>query len=249
MTRERASEASESARGGSFATTHWSVVLTARGGSSGAELAALERLCSTYWYPLFGYLRREGHRTEDAQDLTQEFFHRLLQRRFLAQVDPHKGTFRSFLLAALKHFLANEWDREHAVKRGGRFSFVPFDEENAEQRYAADAAMSLSPEQLYERSWAIALLEKVLARLRGEMAAAGRLPQFEAAKVFLVGAKHPVPYVERAARLGTTEAALKMVVQRLRHRYGELLRDEIGQTVNDPREIQDELRHLLDVLS
>jgi RNA polymerase sigma factor (sigma-70 family) len=232
-----------------FATTHWSVVLAATDQVAPEAPAALESLCRTYWYPLYAYVRHRGHRPEDAQDLTQEFFHRLLRRNSLSQVDPRKGKFRSFLLASINHFLANEWDRARTIKRGGQITFVPFEEAPAEDRYQTHLAVGGSPEQIYERAWAIALLERVLGRLRQETAAAGQEKRFEELKVILMGQKPSLSYAELAVKLGTTEPALKMAVQRLRRRYGELLREEITQTVAAPSDAEAELRHLRAVLS
>jgi RNA polymerase sigma factor (sigma-70 family) len=233
---------------GLFATTHWSVVLTAGRHALPQAIEALEKLCRTYWYPLYTYVRRRGHDAQDAQDLTQEFFCRLLQRNYLAQADPHKGKFRSFLLVAVNHLLANEWDRAKTIKRGGQVTFLSLDDA-AEQRYLEEPATDLSPERIYEQSWAVALLGKVLARLREECAASGKANQFDDLKRFLTGEKPSVSYAKLAATLDTTEAALKMAVQRLRRRYGELLREEIAHTVADPEQVEDELRHLCEVLS
>ena len=237
------------ARNAVFATTHWSVVLTAGQSSSSQAAEALEKLCRTYWYPLYAYVRRRGNGVSDAQDLTQDFFYRLLDRDWLAQVDRRKGKFRSFLLMAMNHFLANEWDRAKRVKRGGRVFFQSYEDDACEQRFQEDARLDRSPEQLYEQRWAMALLETVLARLRGEATAAGRLEQFHELKGFLTGEKRSITYADLAAKLSTTEAALKMAVQRLRHRYGELLREEIANTVANPSEVEDELRHLMTILS
>ena len=233
---------------GVFATTHWSVVLTAGQSTSSQAAEALEKLCHTYWYPLYVYVRRRGHGVSDAQDLTQDFFYRLLDRDWLAQVDRRKGRFRSFLLVAMNHFLANEYDRAKTVKRGGRVFFQAYEDDACEKRFQEDARLDRSPEQLYEQRWAVALLETVLGRLRGEATAAGRLEQFHELKGFLTGEKRSITYADLAAKLSTTEAALKMAVQRLRHRYGELLREEIANTVANPSEIEDELRHLMAVL-
>ena len=237
------------ARNATFSTTHWSVVLTAGQSSSSQAAEALEKLCRTYWYPLYAYVRRRGNGVSDAQDLTQDFFYRLLDRDWLAQVDRRKGKFRSFLLMAMNHFLANEWDRAKRVKRGGRVFFQSYEDDACEQRYREEANLDRSPEQLYEQRWAMALLETVLARLRGEATVAGRLEQFHELKGFLTGEKRSITYADLAAKLSTTEAALKMAVQRLRHRYGELLREEIANTVANPSEVEDELRHLMTVLS
>ena len=232
-----------------FATTHWSAVLAATDHESPDASAALEQLCATYWYPLYAYIRHCGHSADDSQDLTQEFFYRLLQKDYLAQVDPRKGKFRSFLLAAVNHFLAKEWARARTLKRGGRIRFIPLDEAQAEQRYQAELSGERSPEEIYDRSWAIALLEKVLRRLREETAAAGHADRFEELKGVLVGERSSLSYAELAPRLRTTEAALKMTVRRLRNRYAELLREEIANTVPGPQEAEDELRHLRTVLS
>lgn len=231
-----------------FATTHWSVVLAAGNKDTPEAVAALERLCRTYWYPLYAYVRRRGHSPEDAQDLTQEFFFRLLRKHYLGHVDPRKGKFRSFLLAAINHFLANEWDRATALKRGGGIAFLTLDHDSTEQRLA-EGSTGRSPEQVFERSWALTLLQEVLGRLREEVSGAGHEPGFEELKAFLTGEGSAESYTELAAKLQTTEAALRKKVQRLRHRYGELLREEIARTVIDPREVQEELVHLLAVLS
>jgi RNA polymerase sigma factor (sigma-70 family) len=231
-----------------FATTHWSVVLTAANEAAPEASAALEALCHTYWYPLYAYVRRRGYSPEDAQDLTQEFFLRLLRKHYLGQIDPAKGKFRSFLLAAINHFLANEWDRSTAVKRGGRVTFLALDHDSAEQRLA-EAATEHSPEQIFERSWALALLQEVLGRLREEADRSGRATHFQELKVFLTGERSPVSYAELAVKLEATDAALRKEVQRLRQRYRELLREEIARTVSDPLEVQAELDHLFAVLS
>ena len=232
-----------------FTTTHWSVVLAAADQETPEAAAALERLCSTYWYPLYAYVRHRGHTPEDSQDLTQEFFCRLLRKNYLAHLDPRKGKFRSFLLAAINHFLANEWDRARTLKRGGQVTFVSLDEVQVEQRYQGERLAGRSPEEIYERTWAIALLDKVLGRLREETAASGQSTRFEELKAVLMGERPSLTYAELAVKLGTTEPALKMAVQRLRRRYAELLREEIAHTVRDPEEVEDELRHLRAVLS
>jgi RNA polymerase sigma-70 factor (ECF subfamily) len=225
------------------------VVLAASQSDSPQAAEALEKLCRVYWYPLYAYVRRCGYRPEDAKDLTQEFFYRLVQKDYLEQVDLRKGKFRSFLLAAINHFLAKEWARSRAIKRGGRISFIPLDEAQAEQRYQAELPGERSPEEIYDRAWAIALLEKVLHRLREGTASAGHADRFEELKAVLVGERPSLSYAELAPRLRTTEAALKMTVRRLRLRYAELLREEIANTVPGPQEAEDELRHLRAVLS
>ena len=232
-----------------FVTTHWSVVLAAKQEPSAEADAALERLCRTYWWPLYAFVRRRGYEVHDAQDLTQEFFARLLAKDFLRAVDRSKGKFRSFLLAALEHFLAKEWRRANAQKRGGQFTFVSTDAESAEQQYLQVPASNLSAEQLFEQQWATTLLNQALARLREEFVAAGKEALFENTKSFLTGEKQAQSYAELAARQETTEAALKMAVSRMRQRYGELLRAEIANTVTRPEEVDEELRALMGALS
>ena len=232
-----------------FATTHWSVVLAAANEETSEAAAALESLCRTYWYPLYAYVRHRGHSPEDSQDLTQEFFYRLLQRDYLSQLDPGKGKFRSFLLACINHFLANEWDRVRTLKRGGQITFVPLDTLVAEQRYQPEAGLSCSPEHLYERCWALALLQQVLRNLRQEAMETGRGSHFDELRIFLTGEKPSVTYAELAARLGTNEPALRKEVQRLRSRYGEILREEMGRTVANAAALEIELCDLFTVLS
>jgi RNA polymerase sigma-70 factor (ECF subfamily) len=232
-----------------FATTHWSVVLATADQDSPQAAVALEQLCRTYWYPLYAYVRHRGQSPEDSKDLTQEFFYRLLQGNYLARVDPRKGKFRSFLLAAMNHFLANEWDRARTLKRGGYLTFLSLDELQAEQRYQCEDFSGRSPEEIYEKTWALALLDKVLERLSEETAAAGHLARFEELKTVLMGESSAITYAEMALKLGTTEATLKVAMQRLRKRYAELLREQIAQTVPGPEEVEDELRHLYSVLS
>lgn len=228
-----------------FATTHWSVVVHARGDSPSAE-QALGQLCSAYWYPLYAFVRRQGRAPHDAQDLTQEFFARLLEKQWLKDVERERGRFRSWLLAAMKHFLANEWDKRRAEKRGGAIAFVSIDE-TAESRFAHEAADPAAPEILYDRRWALTLLDHVLTRLREEYAAAGKLAQFDALKDTLTGDR--TPYAEVATRLGSTEGAMKVAAHRLRERYRDLIRAEISETVAEPGEVEDELRHLPSTLS
>jgi RNA polymerase sigma-70 factor (ECF subfamily) len=230
-----------------FATTRWSVVLRAGAGSAAAD-DALAKLCRAYWYPLYAFVRRQGHGPHDAQDLTQGFFARLLEKKDLAAVDRSKGKFRSFLLAAMKHYLANEWDRAHAQKRGGGLALISIDDAEAEGRYAHEAAEQRTPEQLFDRRWALTLLDQVLARLEDEMACAGKRAIFDALKFALTGAS-AAPYEEIARHLGTTEGALKVAIHRLRDRYRTLLREEIAETVGSAAEVDEELRHLFAALS
>jgi len=233
----------------SFVTTHWSVVLTAGWGASGEADAALERLCRTYWWPLYAFIRRRGHEPHDAQDLTQEFFARLLARDFLRAVDRSKGKFRSFLLAALEHFLANDWRRVNAQKRGGGLTFISLDDTSTENRYQQLASPALSPERVFEQQWAITLLDQTISRLREEFVSAGKEALFAELKIFLTGEKRAGGYAELAMKLQTTEAALKMSVSRMRQRYGELLRAEIASTVSSPEEVEEELRALFAALN
>jgi len=232
-----------------FSTTHWSVVLAAGHGDTRQAREALERLCRTYWYPLYAFVRRQGHSPADAQDLTQEFFARLLQKNFVGAAQPERGKFRWFLLACLRHFLANEWDRAMAKKRGGDRQFIPFDDNSAEDRYLAELTCELSPERVYERTWALTVLEQVRARLRQEYAAAGKDQRFEVLDQLLPGQDGELTRAEAAARLGVGGGAVKSEVHRLKRRYGELLRAEIAHTVADPEEIEQELRHLIEVMS
>jgi RNA polymerase sigma-70 factor (ECF subfamily) len=220
------------------------VLRAAKPDSSPQAREALASLCEAYWYPLYAYVRRLGHSPHDAQDLTQEFFGRLLQKHYLAGIHREGGRFRSFLLAALKGFLANEWDRAHAQKRGGGLSWVSIDAAAAETRFAREPADELTPERIFERQWAQALLSQVLTRLRAEYVAAGKQKLFEQISASLSQPRGAVPYAEIAGGLGMTEAAVKMAVQRLRGRYRELLRAEIAETVADAGEIEAEIRHL-----
>jgi RNA polymerase sigma factor (sigma-70 family) len=232
-----------------FATTHWSVILAAAEEDSPRAAAALEQLCRTYWKPLYVYVRRRGYGTEDAQDLTQEFFFGFLRKHRFARADPLRGRFRSFLLSSINHFLANEWDRVRAVKRGGRVSFIALEDNTVERLCLQESFTRASPEQIYEKSWAMALLQRVLGRLREEWAAAGRSRQFDELKPGLTGEQPSKGYADLASRLETTEAAVKMAVKRLRTRYGQLLREEIAHTVADATEAEDELRYLCTVMS
>jgi len=205
-------------------------------------------LCRSYWYPLYVFVRRQGLSPEDAQDLTQDFFGRLLRPEFLRNVAPEKGLFRSFLLACLKRFLADEWRKEHAAKRGGGQPLLPLEEERAESRYLQEPYGQMSPEALYERRWALALLDRVLNRLEAEFAAAGKQALFQGLEHFLAGDKSDGTYAEAATRLGLTEGAVKMTTLRMRERYRVLFRDEIAQTVAAPAEVDDEIRHVIAVL-
>src|SRR6266496_402060 len=237
-----------SGKGQCFTTTHWSVVLQAAGGSAPGAQEALEQLCRTYWYPLYAYVRRQGHSPEDAQDLTQEFFARFLEKQIFRQARPERGRFRSFLLTSLKHFLVNEWHRATARKRGGGHTPVPLDTVLAERLYSREPSRDLAADKLYERSWALALLELVRARLRDEYAVEGRSDRFEIVERFLPGEESGLSYVEAARQLGMAEGTLKSDVHRFKQRYRQILRAEIAHTVARPEDVDEELRHLLAVL-
>ena len=230
-----------------FATTQWSVVLAAGDTAIPGAHEALEKLYRTYWYPLYAYIRRRGHDAHEAQDLTQEFFARWLASKALRSVGREKGRFRSFLLAAMNHFLANEWERGQTLKRGGAASFISLDEVSAEERYRLEPVTDLTPEKIYERRWALTLLDHVLVRLREEYIASGKGGLFEQLRVFLSDAKGVMSYAEAAAKTSLSEATVRQAVHRLRQRYRELMRAEIAHTVSSPQEIDEEIRHLFAV--
>jgi RNA polymerase sigma-70 factor (ECF subfamily) len=227
-----------------FASTRWSLVVAAAQRDSPECEAALATLCRQYWYPLYAYARRRLPQPQDAQDLTQEFFARLLAKDYLRQADRQRGRFRAFLLTAFKHFLAKEHERAHALKRGGGRTFVALDFDQGEQRYHQEPSHQTTPEAQYERGWALTLLEQGLTRLREELAGAGKERLFECLKGTLTVDATPRPYAELAGELGMTAEALKVAVHRLRRRYAELIRAEIAQTVATPEEVEDELREL-----
>jgi RNA polymerase sigma factor (sigma-70 family) len=227
-----------------FTTTHWSVVLCAQGQSQAAQ-EALNLLCASYWYPLYAFIRRQGVNPHDSQDLTQEFFSRLLATGGLHTVNPNRGRFRSWLLAALKHFLANQWDKARAIKRGGAVDFISFDA--AEERYAIEPVETNSADQIYERRWALTLLERVLEELRIEMDRGGRSALFEALKFCLTGQRGPA-YSALAMELGLSEGAVKVAVHRMRDRYRDLIRAEVGRTVESPAEVDAEMQALFEAL-
>src|SRR5436190_4778279 len=233
---------------GLFVTTHWSVVLAAGQDESSIARHALEQLCRAYWYPLYVYTRRRGYDVEEAKDLTQEFFMRLIERKSLGGVEEKRGRFRYFLLAALKHFLSDEWDKANAIKRGGGLTFIPLDAQDPEDRYHLEPRDESTPESAYQRRWALTMLELTLARLREEFQLAGKEAVFEQLKTFITGDRSEISYAEAAARLGMTEAAAKMTVTRMRQRYRALLRAEIANTVNDPKEVDTEMRELATAL-
>jgi len=235
----------EYSRRGRFATTRWSVVLAAGADMSSATAReALATLCETYWYPLYGFLRGRGHSAEDAQDLTQAFFARVLEKHTIGHADPARGRFRSFLLATLKNFAANEHDKEIARKRGGGVPIVSLELEGAEGRFQLEPANDETPEKVFDRRWAVTLLDRVLSRLKTEGARSGRQSQFEGLKTYLTGDQPQLSYAQTASDLGMSEGAVKVAVHRLRRQFRDLVRDEIAQTVSAPEEIEGELRHL-----
>ena len=210
---------------------------------------ALDELCRTYWYPLYAYARHQGHLREDAEDLTQSFFARLLEKNYIEGLTSDKGKFRAFLLAALKHFLANEWNRARRQKRGGGVALLPLDWQDGDTRYQISIADHLSPDKLYDRAWAVTLLERVITRLRDESGAEGKSALFEHLKSFLMVGKGSIPYAQAATALGLTEGAARVAVHRLRARYRALLREEITQTLSDPAQADEEMQALFSAFS
>ena len=238
----------EGDRAVNFPTTSWTIILSARDQDDLGFRPALERLCRLYWYPVYAYVRRHGHSVEDAQDLTQEFFARLIEKRYLQAVNEERGRFRWFLLAALKRFLANEWNRDHAQKRGGDLIFLDLEREGAEGRYLLEPGHNLTPERIFERRWGLLLLERVLYRLREEQVTLGSILDFESLRAYLMGEAPRGSYGRLARDLGVTEGAVKVAVHRMRRRFGQLLRAEIRDTVASEQEIDDEIRFLADVV-
>jgi RNA polymerase sigma-70 factor (ECF subfamily) len=231
-----------------FPVTRWSVVVEARHETTGESAAALENLCRTYWLPLYAAVRRYGHSPEDAQDLTQEFFAKLLEKNWLDAADREKGRFRTFLMVALKRFLANEWHRGHAAKRGGGLDPVPLDTQLAERLYGGSGAHSLTPEQLFDKRWALTLIETALARMESEYHDAGRDVEFAILKPCLTAGRGGIGYNSLATRLGVNEGAARVAVHRIRKRYRCLFREEIARTVRDEAEVEEEMRALMQAL-
>jgi RNA polymerase sigma-70 factor (ECF subfamily) len=244
-------ETTQGAGGGSshFADTHWSVVLAAKTKGSPQAAEALDKLCRTYWRPLYAYIRRDGHSTTESEDLTQEFFRRLLAKDYLQHLQHRDGKFRSFLLTFVKRFLSDERDKAGAQKRGGDKTFVSLDETSAEESYLSEAVSGLTPDQSFERRWAQTVMDQALGRLRAEYVASGKGALFEQLKDIQPGEHGESSYAEIGVRLGLAEGTIKSAVHRLRRRHRELLREEIAQTVARTEEIDEEIRNLLTVLS
>ncbi len=231
-----------------FTTTHWSVVLAAGDSAAPGARQALEKLCGSYWFPLYAFVRRQGHSADDAQDSTQQFFAWLIEHKQLRVADAERGRFRSFLLTMLKHFLSDERKKARAQKRGGGQELVSLDAQMAEDRYRLEPATDLTPETLFDRRWALTVMEQTVTRLREEYVAADRAELFEELKHFQAGEEAGRSYAEVATRLGLTECAVKSAIWRLRQRHGDLLREEIAHTVATPAEVDEEIRHLIAVL-
>jgi RNA polymerase sigma factor (sigma-70 family) len=234
---------------GRFVTTHWSLVLRAGGPKTRASHEALGTLCQTYWYPLYAYARRFGHGVEEAEDLVQAFFVRILEKQALQHADPERGRFRSFLLASLKHFMVNEYNRARAAKRGGGQLIATIDVSGGEGRYALEPRDDANPEKLFERQWALTVLERVQTRLRSATVRSGKAQLFEQLKDFVTGEETDIPYREAGESLGMSEGAVRVAVHRLRRRFKDLLREEIEQTVADPADVDDEIRFMLVTLA
>ena len=231
-----------------FTTTRWTLVLEAADTRSPHGREALEDLCECYWYPLYAYVRRRGYGYEEAQDLTQGFFAQFFGKGYIKAADPQRGKFRSFLLTSLKNYLANEWDRARAKKRGGGRIPISLDFEKGEDRYHVEPADDISPDKVYEQRWALTLIDQTLERLAATMDQAGQSQRFNSLQPFLTGENTGTRYRSVADRLGMTEGAVKVAVHRLRQRFGVLLREEVGQTVADSGQVDEEIRYLLSVL-
>jgi RNA polymerase sigma-70 factor (ECF subfamily) len=231
-----------------FASTHWSVVVAAGHSSASGAQEALEKLCGSYWFPLYAFVRRQGHNPHDAQDLTQDFFAWLLESKHLSVADPERGKFRSFLLCRLKHFLSDERKKANAQKRGGGQPVLSLDAALAEDRYRLEPTTEMTPEVIFDRRWALTVMEQTVARLRAEYAAADRTELFEELKNFQPGEEAGRSYAEVAARLGLSESAVKSAIYRLRQRHRDLLREEIAHTVATPSEVDEEIRYLIEVM-
>jgi RNA polymerase sigma-70 factor (ECF subfamily) len=235
--------------GGQFSTTHWSVVLAAGDPGSASAAESLEILCRTYWQPLYVFVRGSGYSAEDAKDLTQDFFLHLLRSDSLAHASSSRGRFRSFLLGAMKHFMADARDRKNALKRGGGKIILSVDWRLSEQLFARETVNQESPDVLFERRWALTLLQNAVAHLKEEYSESDRQHLFEVLKKYVTSAAAESSYSESAAELGISESAVKSSIFRIRRRYRELVRDEVAQTVAGPEELEDEILHLMTVFS
>ena len=236
-------------RGGRFNTTRWSLVLAAGQATNAASGEALAYLCEAYWYPVYAFVRRQGYRPEDCADLTQAFFTRVLEKNYFQEVDPSRGRFRAFLCASLRHFLSNERDRAQTLKRGGPRPPISLDVQTAEGTYQLEPRDDLTPDKLFDRRWALLLLERVLERLRERHESAGKGALFDHLRGFLIGDTAGVPYAEAARAMGSTEGAVKVAVYRLRRQFRDLLVEEIAETVSDAAEIDGEIAYLLRAVS
>jgi RNA polymerase sigma-70 factor (ECF subfamily) len=236
-------------RARNFSTTHWTVVLLAGDSKSGGAANALENLCRTYWYPLYAYVRSRGRSAHDAQDLTQEFFRRILEKKYLKLADPEKGKFRTFLLTSMDNFLFNDWEKSQAIKRGGGQENISIDSDKLENRYILEASNGNSPDKIYDKSWALALLENVLNQLSGEYAQTGKQGLFEALKGRALGdAGSDEDYCALSERLKVSQGSLRVGAHRMRERYRELLFTEVSHTVSSVEDVDGELRHLIATL-
>lgn len=245
MSKETNSLESRGDSAGLFQTTHWSAVLAAGKAETPQSAVALEALCRAYWYPLYAYVRRQGHSAHDAQDLTQDFFSRLLQRNYLQLADQERGRFRSFLLKSLQNFLVNEWVRGQALKRGGGNPLLSLDEGAAERLYQQESMSRTSAETLFDKRWAMTLLERALRRLEGDYAAAGKGELFQQLQSLLLSEGSAECYRSLGSRVGLSEGAVKVAVHRLRHRFKEAVRSEVAQTVANSGDVDEELRCLM----
>jgi RNA polymerase sigma-70 factor (ECF subfamily) len=237
----------EAAQG--FHTTHWSVVLAAGDEGSTQAATALARLCQTYWFPVYAFIRKRGHSPEQAQDFTQDFFAGFLEKNYVVKAARDRGRFRSFLMSSVENFLHNEHDRAQAQKRGGGKEHLSLDYAAAEERYQIEPVEETDPAKIFEQQWAATLLETVLNRLRHEFGAEGRMGLFEELQAHLWGDAESIPYTQLAEKFGLTEGNIKTIAHRLRQRYRALLREEIAQTVAQPGEVDDEIRHLMRTVS
>jgi len=231
-----------------FTTTHWSLVLAAGQADHPQAARCLEELCRTYWFPIYAFVRRQGYSPHDGQDLTQAFFARFLEKKYLRAADRERGRFRSFLIVSLKHFLAHEWEKSQRQKRGGGLTFVSLDEPEAEDRYVREPVTQLTPERLYDQQWALTVLDQALTALREEHAASGRAGLFERLAKFLSSPPAEGDYAALAAANRTTPGAIAVAVRRMRARYNELVRERVAQTVNSPNLVDEELRYLITLL-